>query len=49
MPVMTCTLPNGKSGFKWGESGKCYARRADAEAQARAIYSSGYKKKKRRS
>ena len=35
-----------KGGYKWGKSGKVYKRKADAEKQARAIYASGYKKKK---
>jgi len=35
-----------KGGYKWGKSGKVYKRKSDAEKQARAIYASGYKKKK---
>ena len=31
--------------YKWGSKGKLYRKRADAEKQARAIYSSGYKEK----
>jgi len=46
MPIKRCTLPNGEQGFKWGDSGKCYAKRTDAERQAQAAYASGYKKKK---
>lgn len=42
MPIHACTLPNGSSGFQWGKSGKCYASRKDAEAQATAIYASGW-------
>ena len=30
-------------GWKWGKSGKVYAKRSDAEKQAEAIYASGYK------
>jgi len=37
MPLQKCTLPNGKSGTKWGESGKCYESRDDAIKQMRAI------------
>lgn len=37
MPIQRCTLPDGGSGYKWGEQGKCYASRADALKQARAI------------
>ena len=33
-------------GQKWGSSGKTYKTKAGAERQARAIYASGYKKKK---
>ena len=32
-----------KGGYKWGNSGKVYKRKSDAEKQARAIYASGYK------
>lgn len=36
-----------KSGrYKWGKSGKAYKTKHEAEEQARAIYASGYKKKK---
>jgi hypothetical protein len=44
MPIQSCKLPNGKQGYKWGKSGKCYASRASAEKQARAAYASGYGK-----
>lgn len=36
-----------KGGYKWGKSGKTYPTKAQAEAQARAIYASGYKPKKK--
>lgn len=36
-----------KGGYKWGKSGKVYASKEQAEAQARAIYASGYKPKKK--
>ena len=35
-----------KGGYKWGKSGKTYPTKAQAQRQARAIYASGYKKKK---
>lgn len=35
-------------GYKFGESGKTYPTRAQAERQARAIYASGYREKDRR-
>ena len=39
MPVKTCTV-NGKSGYKWGDKGKCYTgpnSRQKALEQGRAI------------
>lgn len=44
MPIQSCTLPGGGSGYRWG-SGKCYPTRKQAEAQARAAYASGYSEK----
>lgn len=35
-----------KGGYKWGSSGKTYRTKRQAQTQARAIYASGYKKKK---
>ena len=32
-------------GYQWGKSGKVYPTKAQAEAQARAIYESGYREK----
>ena len=32
-------------GYQWGQSGKVYPTKAQAEAQARAIYASGYREK----
>jgi hypothetical protein len=37
-----------KGGYKWGKSGKLYRTKKEAEKQGRAIYASGYKKKRRR-
>lgn len=34
-----------KGGYRWGESGKTYPTRRQAEAPGRAIYASGYTKK----
>ncbi|HEY6965886.1 MAG TPA: hypothetical protein VI229_00330 [Burkholderiales bacterium] len=45
MPIKSCTLPDGKAGFKWGDSGKCYAARADAVRQAQAAYAHGFVEK----
>ena len=30
--------------YRWGDHGKLYRNRADAEKQAQAAYASGYKK-----
>ena len=32
-------------GWQWGTSGKVYPTKAQAEAQAQAIYASGYREK----
>lgn len=32
-------------GWRWGQSGKIYPTKAQAEAQGRAIYASGYREK----
>ena len=42
MPIHACTLPDGGSGYRWGNHGECYADRADAEKQAEAAYANGY-------
>lgn len=43
MPVMRCTLKGGGSGWKYGESGTCYADKQDAIKQGLAIsYSEGH-------
>ena len=36
-----------KGGWRWGNSGKIYKKKSDAEKQGRAIYASGYKGKSR--
>ena len=36
-----------KGGWRWGKSGKVHKTKAAAQRQARAIYASGYKEKKR--
>tara|TARA_R100001244_G_scaffold11581_3_gene13823 strand:- start:511 stop:663 length:153 start_codon:yes stop_codon:yes gene_type:complete len=43
MPIKRCALPKGKKGWKWGNKGKCYPTRKQAEKQASAAYASGYK------
>ena len=35
-----------KGGYKWGNSGKTYKSKSKAKKQGRAVYASGYKKKK---
>lgn len=45
MPIHRATGPKGGKGWQWGNSGKVYPTRKQAEAQARAAYASGYKKK----
>jgi len=56
MPVQQCTL-DGKPGYKWGESGKCYtytqgsevSRKGairKAQAQGAAVRATGWKEKK---
>jgi len=37
-----------KGGYRWGKSGKTYKTRKAALRQARAIYASGYRKKRGR-
>jgi len=42
MPIKTCILPGGGTGFKWGDHGHCYPTRAQAEKQAAAAHAHGY-------
>jgi hypothetical protein len=42
MPIKECKLPNGKDGFQWGDHGKCYPDRAQAEEQAAAAHANGF-------
>jgi len=53
MPIHDCQ-EDGKPGYQWGKSGKCYTytkgneeekktAKAKAEKQAKAIYASGYR------
>lgn len=37
IPITRCTLPNGKKGFRYGQSGKCYENGQDAAKQGIAI------------
>ena len=45
MPIKRCSLKTGKKGYKWGDKGKCYPTRSQAEKQAAAAHASGYEKK----
>lgn len=45
MPVRRVTRPGGGTGYQWGTQGKVYPTRAQAAAQGRAAYASGYKSK----
>lgn len=48
MPVHEVRNKSGKIiGYKYGTHGKLYRSRADAEKQARAIYASSYREKKK--
>jgi len=37
-----------RGGWRWGKSGKIYKTKARAQRQARAIYASGWREKKKR-
>ena len=45
MPIQTIMV-KGEKMYRWGDSGKMYKNRSDAEKQAQAAYASGYKEKK---
>lgn len=42
MPIKSCALPGGGRGFQWGDNGKCYPTRVQAERQAEAAHANGY-------
>lgn len=42
MPIQVITI-KGERYYRYGDSGKPYKNRADAEKQAAAMYASGYK------
>ena len=46
MPIQTLTI-KGEKMYRWGDQGKLYRSRADAEKQAAAAYASGYKEPKK--
>jgi hypothetical protein len=45
MPIQVVTI-KGERYYKWGDTGKPYKNRADAEKQAAAAYASGYREPK---
>ncbi len=47
MPVRKLTV-NGETFYQWGQSGKMYKKREDAEKQGYAIEAQGYKTKPKR-
>ena len=46
MPIQVVTQ-NGQRMYRWGDTGKLYKDRKDAEKQAAAAYASGYKEPKK--
>lgn len=44
MPVHKVTQ-NGQTYYRWGDHGKLYKNKSDAEKQGRAAYANGYKEK----
>jgi uncharacterized C2H2 Zn-finger protein len=46
MPIQVVTK-NGERYYRYGDSGKLYKDRKDAEKQAQAVYASGYKEPKK--
>ena len=46
-PQKSIVMPVQKTqgGYRWGQSGKVYPTKAQAEAQGRAAYASGYREK----
>ena len=45
MPIQVITV-GGERMYRWGDQGKLYKDRSDAEKQAQAAHASGYKEKK---
>ena len=45
MPMMKCKTSQGKSGTKYGNSGKCYTQKSKAVKQMKAIKASQARKK----
>lgn len=46
MPVRR-VIKNGTVYYQWGEQGKLYESKAQAEKQGQAVYAQGYKKEKK--
>lgn len=47
MPIHKLTIA-GKTYYRWGDQGKLYEKREDAEKQAQAAYAGGYKMKQKK-
>lgn len=47
MPIRRCPLPGKKSGWKFGDSGKCYPTKKQADKQRKAIEWSKHQEKKK--
>ena len=45
MPIKRCKMKSGKPGYKFGNSGKCYSAKEQAEKQMKAMYANGYRGK----
>lgn len=43
MPIHKVKLPDGSVGYKWGQTGKVYKDKKDAQKQMQAIYASGWR------
>jgi len=48
MPIKSCTLPNGKNGFKYGDRGHCYPDKKSAIKQGIMIHISQNKGDKKK-
>jgi len=46
MPIQTLMI-KGEKMYRWGDTGKMYKDRKDAEKQAAAAYASGYREPKK--
>ena len=42
MPIMKTTMPNGHTGYKFGQHGHAYPTKQGAINQMKAMYANGY-------